>query len=338
MLTQVYRPRTFSELRGQVLPRRILSSISKSPENAPRSIICSGERGLGKTSICRIFARALNCRKHSGDCCNECETCREALTGSSSLYSELDSSIVGNVEAMRGLRDTFAFSVQRGYKVLVLDETHLCSPQAQSAMLTVFEEAPKGVFFLMATTNAERLLDTIVSRSLVLNLEPLQDVELIENLKSIASKENMTLADSTYEFVARRVRGHVRDSLQQLEMIKLIGEEAYVKEIHPLDVLFDRLFDHYEKRNPTGAKETLIKIMSNPVLYIEQDFEGFIRKVADLCFLEGKGHRRSKDLVSFYLKNHRYLKSSSDWYLFLSSVAALYEEPTTSTMVNRFKK
>lgn len=253
MLTKTYRPSCFVDLKGEDLPKRVLSKIAREPLSSPKAIILSGGRGLGKTSSARIFARAVNCEKKTGDCCNTCNTCKSISSSTSALYMELDSAITGNVDQMRNMRDTFAFSVQSGFRVIVFDECHLVSRTAQSALLTVLEEPPKGVFFILATTNPEQLLPTIISRSLVLEYEPLPEQDVVSHLREVADKEGISVADSTLIFMARRSRGHMRDAVQQVEMLKLLGEETFVNEIHLLDQQFEALFVSFTKRTSAIA-------------------------------------------------------------------------------------
>ena len=299
MLTQDYRPQSFSEVQGQAIAKRILRHIILNPQKSPRSLIFSGERGLGKTTSSRILSRALNCEKHNGDCCNTCKSCQEIKAGVSSLYIELDSAIVGNVDTMRGMRDSLAFSVSTGYRVVNLDETHLVSKAAQGALLKILEEAPMGVFFVLSTTNAELLLPTIVSRSVVVPFELLTEQEMTTHLRNVASKEEIEVSEETIARAARRVRGHVRDGVQQLELIRLMGEKDYQKNVVLLDDLFKSMLNSYLTGDAEEARKTILQITQAPVTFIEQDFELFMRQVADALYI-GKNLEfdRYKDLIA----------------------------------------
>ena len=163
MITQQYRPKTFSAVAGHKGVIETLKCIVKNPENAPRTIILQGEYGTGKTTCARILARALNCpNQKGGEPCGDCPVCNSDLD-LSPYYSEYDSAIIGNVDTIRGLRDTFYYNSDDGYKVIVLDECHLISKQAQAALLKVFEETKGNIFFVLCTTDAQMLLPTIRS-------------------------------------------------------------------------------------------------------------------------------------------------------------------------------
>lgn len=249
---------------------------------------------------------------------------------------ELDSAIVGNVDVMREMRDSFSYTLAKGYRVIVLDECQLCSKASQSALLKVLEEAPKGVFFVLSTTNPEQLLPTIISRSLVVPYNPLTPDELKAHLVDLSKKESISVSETTLSYAARRVKGHVRDGVQQLELIKLVGESDYLKTIELLDEELDTLLKLYREGKKEEAKKLVSKLVLNPVLYLEQDFEVFARKLADRVFIEGKGQSGEKEIVMFWLKNHRFVKSTSDWYLFLTALSSLFEAPKQSATVNRF--
>jgi len=339
VLPNKYRPKKFSEVRGAAIPKKALQRIVKNPDGVPQSIILSGEWGCGKTSCSRIFARALNCERKTGDACNECPTCLSIVDGSP-LYTELDSAIVGNVEYMRSIRDSFNFKVQRGYRVVEFDECQLINKTAQSALLKVLEEAPPGIFFLFGTTNSEALLDTIHSRSVELEFDRLSDTDILELLRDVAGKESITLSQKCSEYIARRVKGHARDSLMQLDLVHLIGEQSYMEQSVFLETLFKDLINAFSTQDTHSAAELVNRICSHPVLFIEQDFEIFIRKIADSVWLSGNAaNKKLKDLVFWYLKYHRLLQTTNDWALFLTSIASLFEVTKAApTLEGRFQR
>ncbi|MDD4695872.1 MAG: AAA family ATPase [Patescibacteria group bacterium] len=323
MLTQEHRPRRLKDVSGQVLAKSILSAVCKRPASAPRSLIFSGERGLGKTTCSRILVRALNCERHDGDCCNECKSCKSIGFGGGQLYIELDSGVVGNVDTMREIRDTLAYAVSDGYRVVNLDETQLVSKAGQGTLLKVLEEAPSGVFFVMCTTNPELLLPTIVSRSLVVPFELLSYEEMCAHLRGVADKEGVQVSNEALGRAARRVSGHVRDGLQQLEMIRLVGEQEYLSTFRLMDEQFAEMIQCFMSGNSERAREIIIGVVSNPVLYVEQDFGIYMRRLMDKVFLDKAGDTRLKEVVQYWLRMHRYLKSSNDWYLFLLSLGGV---------------
>ena len=223
MLTQKCRPKVFSEVAGHKNVVDTLKCIAKNPDNAPRTIILQGEFGTGKTTCARILARALNCPNQvNGEPCGNCPVCNSDLD-ISPFYSEYDSAVVGNVDAIRSLRETFYYNSDTGYRVVVLDECHLISKQAQAALLKVFEETKGRIFFLLCTTDAQMLLPTIRSRSLELRFNLIPDVYLKENLKGIAEKENIDIDDETLDLIVSRSEGHARNAQMLLDRYQLLG-------------------------------------------------------------------------------------------------------------------
>ena len=223
MLTQKCRPKVFSEVAGHKNVVDTLKCIAKNPDNAPRTIILQGEFGTGKTTCARILARALNCPNAvNGEPCGHCAVCNSDLD-ISPFYVEYDSAVVGNVDSIRALRETFYYNSDTGYRVVVLDECHLISKQAQAALLKVFEETKGRIFFLLCTTDAQMLLPTIRSRSLELRFNLIPDVYLKENLKGIAEKENIEIDDETLDLIVSRSEGHARNAQMLLDRYQLLG-------------------------------------------------------------------------------------------------------------------
>lgn len=332
MYIQEYRPKTFSEVRGQSLPLKVLKYIAKNPDNVCRSIILSGERGTGKTTCARIFAKAVNNPKRTGDADLENEFCNSIVRGST-LYQEYDSAIVGNVESIRSLRETFAFSITKGYRVILFDEIQESSPQAQAALLTVLEECPKGTFFLFATTNPEKLLPTIISRSIKLDFKTIDENELVDHLKSICEKESIDYTEDVLHMIARRTSGHARDSVNQLEMLKILGVEEYKRDYRYLLSDIQEFFSLVQI-DKVKASNKAIQILSNPLLFVEQDFEVYMKSLADKVYVEGADVPYGKEIIKIWLKSHRFLETTNDWYILLMSFSSLFVKKQTVT--NRF--
>lgn len=232
MLTLEMRPQTFSSMAGQDLVRKSLLHICKDPSNSPHTILLEGSFGSGKTTAARIFARALNCpnQQANGDCCGQpdCPICGRDIQDSM-FYSEYDSAVIGNVDNIKQLRNTFYFGYEKGYKVIVLDETHLCSKASQGALLKVFEEPEPNVFFVLCTTDPEKLLPTIVSRSLELKYTTVPKEDMLPYLQKIIDKSKLTIPDEEIEknllSICERSHGHMRNAIMLLDSMYLLQED-----------------------------------------------------------------------------------------------------------------
>lgn len=259
MLTQQYRPKTFKEVAGHQNITETLKCIAKNPTNAPRTIILQGEYGTGKTTCARILARALNCPNQvNGEPCGNCPVCNADLD-LSPYYVEYDSAVVGGVEQIRDLRETFYFNSDKGYKIVVLDECHLITKTAQGALLKVFEETKGNIFFILCTTDAQMLLPTIRSRSLELRFNLIPDVYLKQNLKGIAEKEGIDIDDETLDLIVDRSEGHARNAQMLLDRYQLLGD-VFKESVKSSKDVFARLFllcaqSNIWKRSLAVAKE-----------------------------------------------------------------------------------
>ncbi len=203
----------------------------------------------------------------------------------------------------------------------------MVSKAAQSALLTTLEDSPPGLFFIFCTTNPEAILDTIISRSVSLVFDPLKETEIVILIREICDKEKIVIADTTMSRIARRVHGHARDALQQLELIKLIGEPKFLAQHTFLEELFSQLTQQFINKDNYAAKETIDKILLNPVLFVEQDFTLFLAQLADKAFIANDpAARKYRDLIFYWLKNNQFLRTTNDWYLFLTALATQFEE------------
>lgn len=165
MLTQEYRPKTFRDIEGQALPKKILKAIVKNPKDAPRSLIFHGKYGTGKSSMARVFARALNCEKPGVEICMSCTVCEEDIE-ISPYYREYDSAVMGSKSKLENIKDEFHYSVSNGWRVINLEEIQVSSKKAQSVLLRTLEEITSDTFVVFCTTELDKVLDTIRSRSL----------------------------------------------------------------------------------------------------------------------------------------------------------------------------
>ena len=296
MLTQEFRPVTFKEVAGQDMVKNILKSIVKKPEEAPKTIILQGEYGTGKTTCARILARALNC-KHSkdGDACGECEFCKSNID-ESIFYEEFDSAIIGNVETIKSLRDTFYFDKDLGYKVVVLDEAQLMTPQAQSALLKVLEETNTGIFFILCTTHIDKLLPTICSRSLKLRFNLIPDKEIEQNLLDISKTKGITPSQEALSLITTRCGGHLRDAHMLMDQYLLLGEEVFMASVPTATDLYCKLILNAYKKDIKMSSEIVGALQRLPLYTLKQDYE---RLIVDLLKVSIGAQRTNNKFIAF---------------------------------------
>lgn len=186
------------------------------------------------------------------------------------------------------------------------------------------------------TTNPEKILDTIKSRSIQITFNPIPDAEMELLIKRVSKEEQLVLSDGVVQLIMRRAAGHARDVLQQMELLKLLGEETYQDNTKILDAEFINLLkvsmDTEKNEERTGKiKEIISGILKYPLKVVEQDFDAFIMSLADKIFLPGKGlvgqeKQKAKEIVYLYLRYSQYLEKGRDWYLFLTAMCSLFEK------------
>ena len=319
MLVLTENPRTFREMIGQDLVKKSLLQISKKPETSPRIILLSGEYGTGKTLASKIFTRALNCpnKLSNGDACGkeDCPICGQEIEDSM-FYEEYDSAIVGNVETIKELRGTFYFGYTKGYKVIVLDECQLISKTAQGALLKVFEHPEQNVFFIICTTDQEKLLQTIVSRSLVLCYNKINYNDIEEYLHKIINKYSQRCSDlSTSEIeenvklIAKKSQGHIRNALMLLDNMFILGKDFknLIKDIRPYYLKLLTIGINYNIYINKCSKEEVDKKISDlinellyfPISELKQEYELLVLDISKYIFNINSNNELDKIINKF---------------------------------------
>lgn len=287
MLSQEARPQTFREVAGQRLAKELLISIVRKPNESPRSLLLTGEYGTGKTTTSRIFARALNCpNKKDYEPCNksDCPICGQDIN-SASFYQEYDATIIGNVDTIRELRDTFYYNIKGQYKVITFDEVHSASKSAQTALLKVIEEAPQGIFFLFPTTHAHQLLPTIVSRCLEIPYNLIPSDAIIPNLFQVANKFGIDL-DSTNEndvrimtAIAHKSGGHMRNAHMLLDSLQLLGKDTFLETITSIRPSLCKYFLSILKKDEAMVFDSLSEMLTHPLADIVEELDETILNI-----------------------------------------------------------
>jgi len=218
-----YRPQRFSELRGQDHVSRTLRNAVRENRVA-HAYLFSGPRGTGKTSSARILAKALNCAAPTdGEPCGVCESCVEVAAGTSLDVHELDAASNNGVEAMRDLVARASLGTPGRWKVYIVDEVHMLSAAASNALLKTLEEPPGHVVFVLATTDPQKVLPTIRSRTQHFEFRLLPADVLAEHLRWVAADAGLEVAPEAIDLVARRGNGSVRDALSALDQVAAAG-------------------------------------------------------------------------------------------------------------------
>ncbi len=219
-----YRPQRFEELAGQDLIKTALSRAAAENRVAPGYLL-AGTRGVGKTTIARIFAKALNC-EHSpcAEPCNECSACRRIAQGTHPDVIEMDGASNNKVEDARELKEKVGFAPMEGrYKIFIIDEAHMLTNQAFNALLKTLEEPPSYVVFIFATTEIHKFPPTILSRCQVFTFSHLQEETLIAHLCKVLDSEKIAYEADAVRLIAHRGAGSARDSMSLLDQVLSFG-------------------------------------------------------------------------------------------------------------------
>ena len=237
-----YRPRRFAEVKGQEhVVRALRNAVINHREG--QAYLFSGPRGTGKTTSARILAKVLNCeRPVDGEPCCECDSCLAVERGTSYDVHELDAASNNGVDAIRDIIEKASLGTPGRHKVYILDEVHMLSKGAEAALLKTLEEPPPHVVFVLATTDPQKVSDTIRSRTqhLQFHLLPMDVME--DHLKWLAGDAGIDLTDDALQSVLRQGGGSARDTISALELVASGGGEPL--EATPLDEFVEAFISH----------------------------------------------------------------------------------------------
>ncbi len=234
---QKYRPNNLDELVGQNFISITLKQAILTKKIAP-AYLFNGPRGTGKTSSARIFAKSLNCQAFEQPTinpCGKCDVCRQITDGNALDIIEIDAASNTGVENIREIIERARFApTQARWKVYVIDECHMLSTAASNALLKTIEEPPSRVVFILATTNPERVLNTIQSRCQKFDFRRISPIEIFQHLLEIAEKESIQYEVQALKMIAKRSNGGMRDAQSLLEQLNLLPEGITIQNIQNL--------------------------------------------------------------------------------------------------------
>jgi len=226
-----WRPKNFKEVTGQQHIVQALRNAVKL-DRLPNAYIFSGIRGVGKTSLARIMASAINCESgQDGDPCGKCATCVEIEQGHSIDVIEIDGASNNGVDEIREIRDSLQYAPAKcRKKIYIVDEVHMLSKPAFNAFLKTLEEPPPHTLFIFATTELTKIPETVMSRCQCFEFKALSEVQIVEKLKTKSKEENIDITEPTLRMVARRADGSMRDAESLLDQVVSYSGETIDEE------------------------------------------------------------------------------------------------------------
>lgn len=299
-LEQKYRPKRFDDLVGQGGTGKFLKSHAHK-NNVKPAYLFSGPRGAGKTSAARIFAASVNCEdRQNGNPCGNCRQCRTISKGSNTDVREIDAATNSGVESIRNLLETVRYSPQSArFKVYIIDECHMLSKEAASALLKTLEEPPSHVLFILVTTDPQKLLDSVVSRCDHFKFRKLTNDNIVLALEKVAEKEEIIIEEPALQLLGELSSGSLRDGLGMLGSVASVGEEITVElveerfDVLPVSQMSLLLTCSLTPRNSERIKPLLQNALWRSDPY--QVLVGLVQLIVDIF---------AKDSRLFYRMNH----------------------------------
>lgn len=265
-LYRVWRPQNFEEVYGQkMITQTLQNAISQgTPSHA---YLFTGPRGTGKTSVAKIFSKAINCpNSKDGEPCNDCSICEQITEGSLGDVMEIDAASNNGVEEIRDIREKANYApTQAQYKVYIIDEVHMLSMGAFNALLKTLEEPPKNVIFILATTEPHKIPLTIISRTQRFDFRRVSEEAIIQRMEYILTKTEMNYEKDALLLIAKAAEGGMRDALSILDQaLSFQEEEILTKDIQMITgSVTQELLEGYIAALATQNTKTALDLLQN---------------------------------------------------------------------------
>ncbi len=343
-LFRKYRPQSFKDVIGQDFTVKALSNAIKLNKIANAYLFC-GPRGTGKTSSARIFAKSLNCiNGPTVEPCQKCQSCQDVTNASGLDVIEIDAATNRGIDDAKELINKVQYAPMNGkYKIFIIDEVHMLSKEAFNALLKTFEEPPKNVIFILATTEPHKVIETIVSRCQRFDFRRITIDDIVKRLREISDIEKINITDDALYSIAKNVSGGMRDSLALLDQASILGiEKQITKEVIEdligkltFDVLFDLTNIILKGDIETSIKEVekIYEKGSDPRNFVENYIE-FLRNV--ILILSSKNETDASNLTLISKENIQKIKENALFeqkklIKILDKVIDFYKEIKTAT-------